>query len=147
MKGEDAAVKRGIENLVGALMDPVIVMPGGWGETLPEWLKGAVKMERLAQNAADLGRSAPSKEAGDAEVVAYLYTASLTRPMGDRLTKVYLNLAPKVMERFIGGHQPALDDVRVNGLSVDEERELKKLRGWLYRQRTEGGKARRAGKS
>jgi len=34
---------------VGALTDPIIVYDQSWGETLPEWLKGEIKMQRLAQ--------------------------------------------------------------------------------------------------
>ena len=37
-------------DLVGALTDPIIVFPGGWGDTLPEWLKNAITLERLAMN-------------------------------------------------------------------------------------------------
>jgi len=33
--------------IVGAFTDPIIVFPGGWGDTLPEWLKNAITMERL----------------------------------------------------------------------------------------------------
>jgi hypothetical protein len=32
-------VEKGISEIVGALTDPIIVYPGGWGDTLPEWFK------------------------------------------------------------------------------------------------------------
>ena len=32
-----------IGDLVGTLTDPIIVYPGGWGDSLPEWLKNAIK--------------------------------------------------------------------------------------------------------
>ena len=42
--------ERWIDDLVGALFDPIIVMPGGWGEDLPEWLRTRVKLERQDKN-------------------------------------------------------------------------------------------------
>ncbi len=46
----EKAIEKGISDLVGCLTDPIIVFPGGWGDTLPEWLKNAVTLERLAMN-------------------------------------------------------------------------------------------------
>ena len=43
-------MEKGISDIVGCLMDPIIVFPGGWGDTLPEWLKNAITLERLAMN-------------------------------------------------------------------------------------------------
>ena len=39
-----------IDDLVGTLTDPIIVYPGGWGDSLPEWLKNAITLERLTEN-------------------------------------------------------------------------------------------------
>ena len=39
-----------IGDLVGTLTDPIIVYPGGWGDSLPEWLKNAIVLERLTEN-------------------------------------------------------------------------------------------------
>ena len=38
-----------IDDLVGTLTDPIIVYPGGWGDSLPEWLKNAIILERLTE--------------------------------------------------------------------------------------------------
>ena len=40
-------VEQGISDIVGCLTDPIIVFPGGWGDTIPEWLKTAITMERM----------------------------------------------------------------------------------------------------
>ena len=40
-------VEKGVSNIVGVFTDPIIVFPGGWGHTLPEWLKNAITLERL----------------------------------------------------------------------------------------------------
>jgi len=37
------------QDLVGVFTNPLIVFPGGWGDTLPEWLKNAITLERLKQ--------------------------------------------------------------------------------------------------
>jgi len=37
------------QDLVGVFTNPLIVFPGGWGDTLPEWLKNAIIPERLEQ--------------------------------------------------------------------------------------------------
>ena len=39
-----------IEDTVGAICDPIIVMPGGWGDDLPENLRQRVTLERLCEN-------------------------------------------------------------------------------------------------
>ena len=43
-------VERGISDIVGVFTDPIVVFSGGWGDTLPDWLKGAVTLERLDIN-------------------------------------------------------------------------------------------------
>ena len=42
--------EKGISDIVGVFTDPILVFPGGWGDTLPEWLKNAIVLERLAEN-------------------------------------------------------------------------------------------------
>ena len=39
--------EQGISDIVGCLTDPIIVFPGGWGDTLPDWLKTAITLERM----------------------------------------------------------------------------------------------------
>ena len=36
-----------IDDLVGAIADPIIVFPGGWMDTLPDWIKPQITLERL----------------------------------------------------------------------------------------------------
>ncbi len=40
-------MEKGISDIVGCLTDPIIVFPGGWGDTLPEWLKTTITLERM----------------------------------------------------------------------------------------------------
>ncbi len=72
-------VEKGISEIVDVFSDPIIVFPGGWGDTLPEWLKNAITLERLAVNMRVLQGELPTGT--DDEACAYLNTASLTQPM------------------------------------------------------------------
>ena len=75
----NSSTDKGISELAGVFTDPILVFPGGWGETLPEWLKGAITMERMIDNMKAL--KGEEMTGTDAEACAYLYTASLTAPM------------------------------------------------------------------
>ncbi|MFC1937823.1 hypothetical protein ACFLWY_04635 [Chloroflexota bacterium] len=71
--------EKGISDIVGCLTGPIIVFPGGWGDTLPEWLKTAITMERMIGNMKAL--KGEELIGTDAEACAYLMTVSLTQPM------------------------------------------------------------------
>ncbi|HUS04439.1 MAG TPA: hypothetical protein VMY79_02825 [Dehalococcoidia bacterium] len=121
---------RQMDNLVGVFTDAIIVMPGGWGDSLPDWIKGEITLERLFGNVAALVGEKPT--ASDAEACAYLYTASLTAPMGEHWTQIYLYIAGKVMSRR-GTEFP--EDIRVNTLSDYDINRLQDLKDWIYKQR------------
>ncbi len=72
-------IEKGISEIVGALTDPIIVYPGGWGDTLPDWLRNAITLERLVMNMKAL--KGEEMTGTDTEACAYLYTAGLTAPM------------------------------------------------------------------
>lgn len=120
-----------VSNLVGIFTDPIIVFPGGWGDTLPDWLKGAITLERLEMNIRASRGEEPT--GADAEACAYLYTAGLTAPMDHDWSQVYLYVATKTYARHKGGQVP--EDIRVEMLSDYRMGELKRLKAWLYRQR------------
>jgi hypothetical protein len=129
-------VEKGISDIVGALTDPIIVFPGGWGDTLPEWLKNTIPLERLAMNMRAL--KGGEMTGTDAEACAYLYTASLTQPMGHDWTQIYLYIATKVYEKWrtkeSGVTMPS--DIAVDKLDDEQMRELNRLKAWLYHKRT-----------
>ena len=39
-----------IDDLVGALCDPIIVYPSPWKDDLPDWIKPQITLERLIMN-------------------------------------------------------------------------------------------------
>jgi hypothetical protein len=126
------AIDKGISEIAGVFTDPILVFPGGWGDTLPEWLKGAVTMERLEMNMKAL--KGEEMTGTDAEACAYLYTASLTAPMDHDWGQIYLYNATKTYNRWGKNEMPA--DVAVDSLSDNQLKELNRLKAWLYRQRS-----------
>ena len=132
----DKTMEKGISDIVGVFCDPILVFPGGWGEDLPEWLKTAITLERLMMNVEALktGEMAGT----DAEACAYLNTASLTQPMDQDWTKIYLYIATKVYEKWrtkeSGVTMP--EDIRVESLNDEQMRDLNRLKAWIYKKRT-----------
>ena len=63
-------VDKVISDIVGVFTDPIVVFPGGWGDSLPDWLKGAVTLERLEMNMKAL--KGEEMTGTDAEACAYL---------------------------------------------------------------------------
>jgi len=125
------SVEKGVSDIVGALTDPIIVFPGGWGDTIPEWLKTAITLERMMGNAKVLKGEEPTGT--DAEACAYLMTVSLTQPMGSDWTQIYLYIAGRSYKRWNKGEMPA--DIAVDSISDYQIGELNRLKAWLYRQR------------
>ena len=136
-------VEKGISEIVGVFTDPIIVFPGGWGDTLPEWLKAAITLERLIENIKAL--KGEEMTGTDAEACAYLYTAGLTAPMDHDWSQTYLYIAGKTYARHKGNHLP--DDIQVESLNNYQTADLNRLKAWLYRKRAqvrqEGGRIER----
>jgi hypothetical protein len=123
--------EQGISDIVGCLSDPIIVFPGGWGDTLPDWLKTAITLERMIGNMKVLKGDEPTGT--DAEACAYLVTVSLTQPMDTDWTEIYLYVATRTYQRWEKGEMPG--DIAVDSISDYQLGELNRLKSWLYRQR------------
>ena len=132
----DKTMEKGISDIVGVFTDPILVFPGGWGDTLPDWLKSTITLERLVMNMRELKGELPTGT--DAEACAYLMTASLTFPFDHEWTKIYLYIAGKTYTRWrtkeSGVEMP--EDIRVESLDDDQMRDLNRLKAWLYQKRT-----------
>jgi len=79
-------------------------------------------------------RNPNRKTASDAEVVAYLSSASLANPPSDQWTRIYMwatrnYLKSKGWKKFKGG-MGFLDEYKT--LRPEDERELKRLREWVF---------------
>ena len=124
-------VEKGISDIVGCLTDPIIVFPGGWGDTIPDWLKTAITLERMIGNMKELKGEEPTGT--DAEACAYLMTVSLTQPMDSDWTQIYLYVAGQAYKRWGKGEMPA--DIAVESISNYQMQELNRLKSWLYERR------------
>ncbi len=125
-------VEKGISDIVGVFTDPILVFPGGWGDTLPEWLREAITLERLAMNMKAL--KGEEMTGTDAEACAYLYTASLTAPMDSDWAQIYLYIANKTFTCH--KHSEVPEDIKVETLRDDQMADLNRLKAWLYHKRT-----------
>jgi len=117
---------------VGCLTNPIIVFPGGWGDTLPDWLKTAITLERMIGDMKALKGEEPTGT--DAEACVYLMTLSLTQPMDSDWTQIYLYIAGKTCSRWNKTKMP--DDIRVDLLTDQQTADLNRLKEWLYHRHT-----------
>ncbi len=120
----DKRIDKQIDALVGALTDPIIVFDPSWADVLPDWLKGEVKMQRLAQ----LMRG-EEEVATDAEALAYVSNTSLAHPIDSDWVEIYMYLLTRVM----GEKVP--EDMRKESLDDYRMEDLNRLKEWIYRQR------------
>ncbi len=134
---EPKTLDKGISEIVGVFTDPIIVFPGGWGDTLPEWIRTSITLERLMENMKAL--KGEEMTGTDAEACAYLYTACLTQSMDHDWSQIYLYIATQVIEKWrtkeSGVGMPA--DIRVDSLSDYQMAHLRQLKDWIYRRRAQ----------
>jgi hypothetical protein len=117
-------IHKQIDGLVAALTDPIIVFDPSWADVLPDWLKGEIKLQRLAQL-----MKGEEEIATDAEALAYVSNASLAMPLASDWVEIYQYLLTRVMKEKVTEElrREHLDDYRM-GL-------LKELKQWLWRKR------------
>lgn len=111
----------------------LVVANAGWAETLPAWLKEEIKNERLVLGLASVVK--PAYEVGDAELCAYLYTASLAAPMPRDYSEIYVYATARVMQRRSKDMPDFMKQKLEAGLTQDEEREYRGLKRELYTKR------------
>lgn len=109
--------------MVGALTDPIIVYPGGWGDTLPDWLKSAITLERLTMNMKEIRGDPPTGT--DVEACAYLYTASFVAPMDGDWVQIYLYVSGNTCSHW--GSKEVPPDIAVDSLNDWQTRQLEHL--------------------
>jgi len=125
-------IDKQIDVLVDALTDPIIVFDPSWADVLPDWLKGEIKMQRLAQLI-----KGEEGIATDAEALAYVSNASLAQPLDSDWVDIYMYLLTRVMGEKV------LEDMRKESLDDYRMGLLKELKEWIYRQRVKARQERR----
>ena len=107
--------------------------PGAGGDTLPDWLKTSITLERLEMNMRAL--KGEEMTATDPEAWVYLYTAALTQPMDHDWGQIYLYIATKTYQRWGKNEMPG--DIAVDSINDYQMTELNRLKEWLHRKRTQ----------
>ena len=127
VKKLDNRIDKQIDALVGALTDPIVVFDPSWADVMPDWLKGEIKMQRLAQL-----MKGEEGIATDAEALAYVSNASLSQPLASDWAEIYQYLLTTVM----GDKVP--DDIRKESLDNYRLGLIKELKEWLWHKRVKG---------
>ena len=110
------------EKTMNRLFAPVVAYKG-WEDVVTDEMKNNIVTERLAHPT--------SETATDLEAMVYLHTASLATPLGSELTNVYSFLFSKYyteQAKGIGVYTDKIDET--------EQRELTKLKKWIYDRQT-----------
>ncbi len=126
------------ENIAGTCTDPIIVHPGGWGDTLPGWLKEAIIIDRLKEEIA-ANREGREPTGTDSEACAYFYTLALVQPLTSEGADIHTYLVTKLMKEHRNVDVP--DDVRREELSQYLLGELADLKRWIYERRLKARKS------
>ena len=121
----------GISEIVGVFCDPVIVYPSGWQDTMPDWIKPAITLERLLECARSNKEGHPT--ATDAEALAYMYPRSLEAPLGHDWTEIYIYLGTQVCRQHQKSEFP--EDIAKETLTDGQMRDLRDLKAWIYSRR------------
>jgi len=112
----------------------LVVGDMAWADSIPGWILEEIKRERIIIGLLALSNPEIEK-VGDAEVVAYLMTASMRAPLTSEYTTVYCYLAAKLMAARSKELDPEMRQYLERGLSEWEQHELKELRHMIYEQR------------
>jgi len=131
--------ERWIDELVGALHDPVIVYPSPWTADLPDWIMTQVHLERLIMNIKVNHEG--GVPVGDTEVLAYMFSRTMDSPMPEQWNRIYTFVFNQAMN-FKRVAVP--EDLKSEKLTDYDMQALKHLKHWIYERRVKHrkGKAR-----
>lgn len=132
-----------IEDLAGAICDPVIIFQCAWGtrDMIPDWLFDQIKIDRLLElmiaqkeNRAPMGT--------DSEALAYMIPRTMEAPMGHDWTEIYMYLFNKVITSRPGNKVEVPEDLRKETISNYLMGDLLHLKRWIYEKKVQHRKAR-----
>ena len=129
-----------IDDLVGALCDPIIVYPSGWQDTLPDWIKPQITLERLIMNMKVIKEG--GVPVGDTEALAYIYPRTMEAPMSEQWYRIYMYVFNKAM-KFKKVEVP--EDLKSETLSDYDMHQLDDLKRWIYDRRVKNRKEKQRG--
>lgn len=112
----------------------LVVGDMSWADMIPDWLLEEIKHERIIYGLAGISNPEAPK-IGDAEVAAYLITASMRAPMPGEYVEVYIYLTARLMKRQGKELPNFMAEKLERGLTQQEEYDLKELRSMLFDKR------------
>ena len=112
----------------------LVVGDASWADIIPDWLLEEIKHERIIYGLAGIANPEAPK-VGDAEVAAYLMTASMRAPMPGEYVEVYIYLTARLMKRQGKELPDFMAEKLERGLTQYEEYTLKDLKSDIYRKR------------
>ena len=121
-----------IDDLVGALCDPIIVYPSPWKDDLPDWVKPQITLERLVMNMKVVHDG--GVPVGDTEALAYIFPRTMEEPLSEQWLRIYTYVFTQSM-KFKKVEVP--EDLRRESLSDYDMRELIDLKTWIYQKRVQ----------
>lgn len=133
-KQAERELDKQIRRLAWTLTKPLVVCPGGWADTIPEWMKAEAKLQSLIQL-----MKGEDGVATDIEALIYLYTASLVAPFNESWTNIYVYLTKKCME---GRGKIFPKEFGNPTLTEHQQILLADLKRWIYRQQQQKNFAR-----
>jgi len=125
-KQAERELDKHIRRLAWTLTKPLIVHPGGWEDTIPEWMKAEAKLESLIQH-----MKGEEGMATDIEALCYLYTASLVGAFDESWTNIYVYLTKKCME---ARGKPFPKEFGNPTLTEHQQTLLADFKSWIYQQ-------------
>ena len=128
----ETSVEKQIDDMAGALTDPIIVYPSGWEDTLPGSLKQDITIHRLIH----MMKPGEQGMASFPEVCAYMYTVTLAHSVASEWVNIYMY----AMTQYKGDMMPK--DIRQDRLSDYEMGLLNDFRRWIYERRLKERKRR-----
>jgi hypothetical protein len=133
-----------IDDLLGALTDPIIIYPSPWGDDIPENLKQQIPLERLIMNmkVTHEGKGVP---VGDVEALVYMFPRTMESPMTSEQFRIYIHLFNHAME-FMRVEVPEdLKQKKYEELSKYEMNQLDDLKRFIWDRRVKARKERANG--
>ena len=122
-----------IDDLVGALCDPVIVFPaGGWENDLPDWIGPQIKLERLIMNMKVMHEG--GVPVGDTEALVYIFPRTMESPMSEQWLRIYMYVFNKAMAMK---KVEVPEDLKSETLSNYDMRQLNDLKRFIYAKRVQ----------
>ena len=112
----------------------LVVGDAGWADMIPDWLIEEIKAERIVYGLAGIANPDAPK-VGDAEVAAYLMTASMRAPIPHEYAEIYIFLVARLMKKRGKELPDFMAEKLEKGLTQYEEHTLKDLASDIYRNR------------